>query len=333
MSMALAEVLSMNDPIPWSHPMGYLLGYPVYGLHILVLGGLLYRFGRVRLVTIMCYGGLFGLYEAYLTKMVWTSLGTALSAQIGGVHLLETLLLVFSFHPVMSFLLPLIIAELFMTRSERPVCGTFPFLRSRIGIFTSVIVLAVWLGLVMGSNLPKHGGRTAFGAPVVAIIVVGTLSAIWLLIFKGNRFSIRDLLPRGKGLWILAALLLLVYLVYSPLMHPEAIPTEWPPHLIIIGIYVFFVTLIILWSSLNQASDSDNKDLVNASSPPWWLAVVGACIFLLISFMHATSKEPGSFVAVTSFVGGGVLNIGFLVVCFFIAVKRWWRKRSNVCCS
>ena len=328
-SMALPEVITMNDPIPWIHPMGYVLGYPVYGLHILVLGGLMYRYGRIGIVTVLCYGGLFGLYEGYLTKMLWNpTWGTELTAHIGGVRVIHTLLSVFSVHPILAFLIPLVIAELFMTRGARPVSRAFPFLRSRIGVFSSVIVLAVWLGIIMGGHLPKHGGRQAFGAPVVSIAVFGTLSAIWLLIFKGHRFNIRDLMPCGKGLWILAALLLLEYLVYARLLRPEAMPTEWPTHLVTIGIYVFFVTLIMLWRSQNPASDPNEEDLVNASPAPWWLAVLGAGIFLLIAFVHATAKQPGGVVAIISFLGGAVLNLSFLVVCFFVGGQRWLRRRS-----
>ena len=327
LSMALPEVITMNDPIPWIHPMTYVLGYPVYGLHILVLGGLMYKYGKIGIVTIMSYGGLFGLYEGYLIKQLWNpNWGTELTAQIGGVRVIHTLMLVFFVHPVLAFLVPLVIAALFLTRPG-PLSRALPFLRSRIGVFASVIGLAVWLGLIIGANLTNHGGRAAFAAPVILIAVVGTLAAIWLWIFKGKRFGISALMPQGKGLWILAALLLLLYLVFSRMLRPEAMPTEWLPHLIVVGIYAFFVTLILLWRSPNKATDSPEEDLVNASTAPWWLAVLGACIFLLVAFVHATAKQPGGVVAIISFLGGAVLNLSFLVVCFFVGWHRWLRRR------
>ena len=326
--MALPEVITMNDPIPWIHPMCYVLGYPVYGLHILVLGGLMYKYSRIGIVTLMSYGGLFGLYEGYLIKQLWNpNWGTELTAQIGGVRVVHTLMLVFFVHPVLAFLVPLVIAELFLTRPG-PLSRALPFLRSRIGVFASVIALAVWLGLIIGANLPKHGGRTAFGAPVVSIAVIAALAVIWICIFKGNRFSISDLMPQGRGLWILAALLLLEYLVYSRMLRPEAMPNEWLPHLVVVGIYAFFIMLIMLWRSPNKVADSPEEDLVNESTAPWWLAILGACIFLLVAFMHATSKEPGGVVAIISFLGGAVLNLSFLVVCFFVGARRWLHRRS-----
>jgi len=275
--MALPEVITMNDPIPWIHPMGYVLGYPVYGLHILVLGGLMYKYSRMGIVTIMSYGGLFGLYEAYLIKQLWNpNWGTELTAQIGGVRVVHTLMLVFFVHPVLAFLVPLVIAELFLTRPGR-LSRALPFLRSRIGIFTSVIGLPVWLGLIIGANLSDHGGRAAFAAPVISVAVVATLAAIWLWVFKGNRFSVSALMPQGKGLWVLAGLLLLQYLVCSRVVRPEAMPTEWLPHLIVVGIYAFFVMLIMLWRSPNKATEWPEEGLVNASRAPWWLAVLGNC--------------------------------------------------------
>ncbi len=103
LSMAIPEVITMNDPIPWIHPTGYVLGYPVYGLHMLVLGGLMYKYSRIGIVTIMSYGGLFGLYEAYLIKQLWSpNWGAEHMAQIGGVRVLHTLMLVFFLHPVLA---------------------------------------------------------------------------------------------------------------------------------------------------------------------------------------------------------------------------------------
>ncbi|MFV1994762.1 MAG: hypothetical protein ACC661_04945 [Verrucomicrobiales bacterium] len=318
----------MNDPIPWIHSMGYVLGYPIYGLHILVLGGLMYKYSRIGLVTIMCYGGLLGLYEAYLIKQLWNpNWGTEFTMQVGGVRVAHTLMLVFFVHPVLAFLVPLFIAELFLTRPGR-LSRALPFLRSRVGTFTAVIGLAVWLGLIIGSNMPEHGGRAGLTAPVISVAVVGTLAAIWIWVFKGNRFSIGVLMPQGKGLWILAALLLLQYLVYSRVVRPEAMPTEWLPHLIVVGIYAFFVMLIMLWGSPNKSTDSPEADLENASMAPWWLAVLAACVFLLVAFVQAPTRLPGSVVAVISFFGGAVLNLGFLVVCFFVGGRRWLRRRS-----
>ncbi|MHC4737401.1 MAG: hypothetical protein ACYS9Y_00705 [Planctomycetota bacterium] len=309
--------------------MGYILGYPVYGLHILVLGGLMYKYSRIGIVTLMSYGGLFGLYEGYLIKQLWNpNWGTELTVQIGGVRVVHTLMLVFFVHSVLAFLVPLVIAELFLTRPGW-LSRALPFLRSRNGIIATVIGLAVWLGLIIGANLPKHGGRSAFAAPVISVLVVGTLAAIWVLLFKGHRFSIRELMPQGMGLWILAGLLVLEYVFYSRLLRPEAMPTEWLPHVIVIGMYVFFVTLIILWGTPNKATDRPEEDQVNASRSPCRLAVLGAFIFLLVAFVHATSKQPGGLVAIISFLGGGAINLGFLMVCFFVGWRRWlrlWRE-------
>jgi len=329
LSMVIPEVITMNDPIPWIHPMGYILGYPVYGLHILVLGGLMYRYGRVGVVRIMAYGGLFGLYEGYLIKQLWNpNWGTELTAQVGGVRVVQTLMLVFFVHPVLAFLVPLLIAELFLTRPGA-VRRALPFQRSRIGVFATVICLAVWLGLIIGSNLSARGGRAAFAAPVISIAVVGTLGVIWLWVFNVNRFDIGVLMPRGAGLWVLAGLLLLEYLVYSGYVRPEAMPTEWTPHLIVLGIYAFFIVLILLWRSPSTETDPPEQDVADVSVAPWWLAVVGACVFLLVAFVHAPARQPGGAVAAISFVGGAILNLSFLVVCLFLGGRRWLRRRAS----
>jgi len=327
LSMALPEVITMNDPIPWIRPTGYVLGYPVYGLHILVLGGLMYKYSRMGIVTLMSYGGLFGLYEGYLIKQLWNpNWGAELTLQIGGVRVVHTLMLVFFVHPMLAFVVPLVIAELFLARPGS-LSRALPSLRTRTGVIATVIGLAVWLGLIIGSNLPKHGGRSAFAAPVISILVIGTLAAIWIFIFKGNRFSIRELMPQGKGLWILAGLLVVEYVFYCRLLRPEAMPSEWLPHVIVVGMYVFFVTLIILWGKPKEAAGRLEEDVVNTSRASWRLGVLGACIFLLIAFVHAGAEEPGGVVAITSFLGGGAVNFSFLVVCFFVGGYRWLRRK------
>ena len=327
LSMALPEVITMNDPIPWIHPGGYILGYPVYGLHILVLGGLMLKYSRVRLVTLLAYGGIFGLYEGYLIKQLWNpNWGTEFTLEIGGVRVLHTLMLVFFVHPVLAFVLPLVIAELFLTR-RGPIRRALPFLRTSRRVFVSLIVLSAWLGLLIGGNLAKHGGRAAIGAPLVSIGLVGLLAGTWRWGLRGNRFRIEDLMPHGKGLGILSALLVVEYLIYSRLVRPEAMPAAWMPHLTVMGLYAFFVALILLWRGPGAESVATGEDRANIPAAPGWWAVLGVGVFLFVAFVCAPAPQPGETVAVISFVGGAVLNVGFLVIALFLGLGRQFRGK------
>jgi hypothetical protein len=318
LSLALPEVITMNDPVPWAHPGGYILGYPVYGLHILVLGGLMYRFTRVRLVTLSAWGGLFGLYEGYLIKQLWNpNWGEDATLAVGGVRVLQTLLLVFFVHTVLAFVLPLAIAELFLSR-RGPVCRTLRVPASGWGMAWAVVGTALWLGLLIGGNLADRGGREAFGAPAIAVTVVAVPAAVWRWGLKGHRFRIQELMPHGAGLWVLCGLLAVEYAVYSRLIRPEAMPTEWLPHVMVVAIYAFLVALVWLWGTPRPATENSGPDVM----VPARFAVLGAAVFLLVAWVHAPYRQPGQTVAALSFVGGGVVNVVFLGVCLVTGVLR-----------
>ena len=71
LSTFFAEVFSGSDMFPFFHPWGLLVVVPLYGLHIILLSSLVYRAGKPRFASLVFAGMLFGLYEAYLTKVLW----------------------------------------------------------------------------------------------------------------------------------------------------------------------------------------------------------------------------------------------------------------------
>jgi hypothetical protein len=318
LSMSLPEVLTMNDPIPWTNPGGWILGYPVYGLHVLVLGAVLYRFCRVNLVTLLAFGGMFGLYEGYLIKQLWNpNWSVEMTLSVGGVRVLHTLFLVFFVHPLLAFIVPLAVCETFCTRPG-PLRRAVPWLRGRKGTLATLFGFALWAGLMLGGNMAERGGRSAMAAPVTLVLVTGVLCGIWRFGLGGSRFEIADLFPKGWGLWILSGLLGVLYIAGTMLIRPEALPDGLLPHLTVWGIYAFFVTLILLYRCREPAAEG--------VAPPWvvplWVAPAAVCVFFAVAFLQAPSRQPGMTVTVLSFVGGGIVNIVFLAVCLARAVVR-----------
>ena len=109
-STYFAEVFSGSDMFPFFHAWGLLVVVPLYGLHILLLGSLVYRSGEPRFSSLVFAGMIFGLYEAYLTKVLWDPPwgGALIVAEIAPI---ETLVLVLWWHAWFSFIIPLLIAE------------------------------------------------------------------------------------------------------------------------------------------------------------------------------------------------------------------------------
>ncbi|MGD0707788.1 MAG: hypothetical protein ABSA51_04985 [Anaerolineaceae bacterium] len=72
-STFFAEVVSASSPFVFFTAFGLIGTYPIYLLHTLVLGTLVIRRGKVvSLQALYFAGGIFGLYEAYITKVLWS---------------------------------------------------------------------------------------------------------------------------------------------------------------------------------------------------------------------------------------------------------------------
>jgi hypothetical protein len=71
LSTYFAEVWSGSQIYSFYNPQSYLLVIPLYTLHIVFLWTLIWRYGRPWLYALFPAGCLFGLYEAYITKVLW----------------------------------------------------------------------------------------------------------------------------------------------------------------------------------------------------------------------------------------------------------------------
>ncbi len=116
-STFFAEVFAGSDLFPFYHAWGLAVLVPLYGLHSLILTTLIYRYGRPRLFTLVFAGMLFGLYEAYMTKVLWHPDWGAVKL-VADVAVVEVLVLVFWWHAWLSYLTPLILSERLLTASS-----------------------------------------------------------------------------------------------------------------------------------------------------------------------------------------------------------------------
>ena len=70
LSTFFAEVISGSFIFPFTTVWGWIGVIPLYGLHLLVIGYWVFR-GRPKLWLLFIGGVIFGLYEAYITKVLW----------------------------------------------------------------------------------------------------------------------------------------------------------------------------------------------------------------------------------------------------------------------
>jgi hypothetical protein len=319
-STFFAEVFSGSDMFPFFHSWGLLVVVPLYGLHIILLANLVYRASKPHFASLVFAGMLFGLYEAYLTKVLWAPpWGAALN--VGGVAPIETLVLVFWWHAWFSFIIPLLVAEKLLTKSSE-LSLSFPgkigqFLNSWRGL-ASVMIFG---GLFQSINSPSVGQSLLSGISTTAVLVA--LVLIWKRVTKDKTYTMEELLPNQKQFKWLLVPTGIMYLAMSILIRPESFP-GLGGHLII---WILYGVSFYLLSRSRQTDDIDPEPAVS-SLATWenkhWLLL--AAIFPLATTVGELILEPISHPLALIFWFGGII---FGLIMFVKAVKLTFPKRSE----
>ncbi len=107
-------------PMGLWNPWVWLVTYWLYFAHFFFFTTLAVRTGRTSLSSLYLWGVLFGLYESWITKVIWSGYGGDGTFAVGaiGPYGLSEISMVFIFHPVAAFILPLSV-----------VCLLYPSLR------------------------------------------------------------------------------------------------------------------------------------------------------------------------------------------------------------
>ncbi|MDI3475112.1 MAG: hypothetical protein PWQ79_1893 [Thermococcaceae archaeon] len=193
LSALFGEVAIGATLYPFFSPWGILVILPLYGLHTLVLASIVYRFGRPRFETLYLAGVIFGLYEAYITKIIWNPDWES-PIQVGGISVLELLVIVFFWHPFMSFMMAVGTAELLTSR--RKLLPEFVLKRP--------LLFAMVLGALESSNSPSPFHSFLSLASTLAVILL--LVRWWMTGYEGENLD--DLLPTLGELKFLVPILL-----------------------------------------------------------------------------------------------------------------------------
>jgi len=243
LSVVCVEVPAGSTMFPFFTAWGILVVWPLYLLHTVFLAGLVFRLGRPGFWPLYAAGMLYGMYEAYITKVVWTSFrakGPMFVA--GGIALFETMICVLFLHPLLAFVIPLVLAEIMLTRSNEVFLG-LPR-RPRISIRTHPWVwvgsLMCMFGFMQFVNSPSALSSLFSGAGNG--VVLG-LAVLWWRRKGGAACSMRELLPGPKGLMAFGGLLLVWYLFWGFAIKPKSIPAIWPGQLTVWMIYASLLAL------------------------------------------------------------------------------------------
>lgn len=221
LSVAFAEVSIGSAPFGLLNPAEFVFLSAVYGGHLLLLGSYVFRRNhKPTLAALWSAGAIFGMYEFYLTKVLWDQPWDGVIVT-QGIEVLATIVLVGFWHPFMSFILPLLVGEQLLVE-EPHIAGLLPtWLRSpkRWVIIGLVLTLAV-----------NQGAFTA--NPAVLLVVIPWTAFVLVmaarrLVPKEKFLSLADVLPAGRSLGVIALVVGATYALFIPLWRPEvSIPID-----------------------------------------------------------------------------------------------------------
>jgi hypothetical protein len=248
LSVFFAEVALGSYPSAYTSIWGWVGVFPVYALHILLLLSVAFSRGVPSLRTLYSLGAVFGLYEAYLTKMLWVHTWGDFQLQFAGVSWFAVIALVFYWHPLMAFILPAFTAELLLT-STPPNRSIIPAAwRARFVSPRSKTRLALLVGVLLGLNQAGQAQMpfvSLRGFPDALLLA----AAVWWWQSRGARGSLAEFLPSRKACFWLAAGLIAHFMLIGGGLRVEVFPGA-AGQSTILALYGFFAWMA--WRGLQS---------------------------------------------------------------------------------
>ena len=304
-SVFFAEVISCSDMLPFFHAWGLLMIFPLYTLHTLVFSYIVFNYGKPRLYTLFIAGTIFGMYEAYITKVLWNPPWGEPFLSLAGIAVITTIVLVLFWHPFMSFIIPLFVCENILTKSGE-IANGLPnrikqLFNSKKKSYISIISLTLLFGIVESGNSPFPMYSLLSGLSTTAVLVL--LVYLWRNKTKGKKYDIQTLLPNKREFLVLLSLLIVMYVFTGMYLRPEALPGLFPQLII----WLMYIGLFILLAfSLRKSREMTASEAINSPIK------FSFKLFVILSLLFTVSS------AASKFISGALGGIIFLLIVWVI---------------
>jgi hypothetical protein len=307
LSTYIAEVTVGSAPFPFFDPFSILVAVPLYTLHILVLGTLVVRGRKVTLASLFVGGIIFGLYEAYITKVIWDPYWEfGITVHVADVAVIQTIILILWYHNFFAFIIPLFVAETYLS-SSRKIFQALPVrVRSWFGegrLMRTILMLAIAFGMLQAAS--GHGPAISLVSVGVGGLLIFSLCHIFRSAANGTSYTIDELLPDKAQFRILLALLLVFYAIFTPLLLPENMPG-------LIGhvsVILMYVGAFLLLRSLLRAN---GEEVARAGIPHHIGHMIDLSEKRVLIFLAA-------YTATATIMGFVAVLAGLVTICIHIA--------------
>lgn len=321
LSMLFGEVLAGSSRAWFLDPWGLLVTLPLYLSHVLALVLIAKRAGRISLVSLYCLGMVFGLYEALLTKVLWAGYWDATGAGFGklaGISLAEFPMLIFFWHPVMSFILPVVAFQWLTTgRFAADHVSLIRLSKVKIGL---LVLLAGLIStfLASGSN---------FNLVDANVAVIGSIALCWTLSRFAKGAQLSDLVFQRRGSFVLFGFIATMYLAMTFLVLPNHLPKEPIAYLSIIMSYV--VAIWLFMRTKPKQADADATEQVDPVAKRCFVALIVIYVASL-NFWITQPEHASNMLAVLYLALYGAGSLFFLLLVYRqlkpIIIPAKWRR-------
>ena len=250
LSMLYAELFSGASQIWYLNFWSLTVTYPLYLIHVLFFLNIAFRTNKTSPVHLYLWGVLFGMYESWITQVLWVGYdaGGSMIGTVLGIGIGEFLALVFFWHPILSFVLPVFVFEVLalsapsdVPAEQRVFSSHVPFL-----VKTRSNKRYIWLLYVAGSLFMASN----YGGSIFHVLAAlgGTYALIYLLYRRARThcdFSVHSLRVGRFGMGVIVAymgaLYTLMFVGYG--YFGERIPGLLPvvTTVILYGIFIWIV--------------------------------------------------------------------------------------------
>ncbi|MGC1122038.1 MAG: hypothetical protein WBA22_13185 [Candidatus Methanofastidiosia archaeon] len=249
LSILYAELFSGASSLWFFDAWSILVTFPLYMVHVIFFFNLALRTARTSPVHLYLWGMLFAMYESWITQVLWVgyTANQPLLGTVCGIAVGEFLGLVLFWHPVMSFIVPLVIFEVLVLSistdnpEERVLPSHVPLLITTPRNRRMLVFLYILGSIFMTVS---YQGNILLGLAVLG----GTYGILYGLYRKARTYqvTIYSLRVGKKGFTLAVGYLLLLYTaMFFGYGYQHGRISGPLPIVATILLYIIFIWLII----------------------------------------------------------------------------------------